>query len=77
MLPFLPRRSLLHLASKLLLLDSHNVLARHDHQSQVSVEQVHLERRGVRSGGSGGFGSLGGGRLAVLVGVLEDNIAVL
>lgn len=54
------------------------MLARHDDKSQIAVYQVHFY--GILSS-SFAFGSclcaLYGRRLAVFVGVLEDNVAVL
>lgn len=68
----------LHLAGEVLLLNLDNVFARHNHQPQVAVDEVHLHERlaGCFALGSG-LGALCGRGLAVFVGVLEDEVAVL
>lgn len=69
---------LLQLTSKFFLLNLDNMFAWHNHQSQIAMDQVHLDRAfpsGFALGG--GLGALCGGGLAVFVGVLEDNVAVL
>lgn len=68
----------LQLTGKILLFDFDNMFARYDNKSEVAVDQLHLDRRL-----SGGF-TLGGGLcalrsrgLAIFVGILEDNVAIL
>lgn len=54
------------------------MFARYDDQSEVTVDQLHLDRR--LSGGltlGGGLCALRGRGLAVFVGILEDNVAIL
>lgn len=60
---------LLHLASEIFLLDARNVFPRNDNQAEVAVGQLHLDGGSICAGGGCCFGSLFGGRLAVLVGV--------
>lgn len=69
--PINPTTSSLQLTGKILLLDFDNMFARYDNESEVTVDQLHLDRR--LSGGftlSGGLCALRGGGLTIFVGVL-------
>ena len=68
---------LLHLAGKLLYLDFDNMLPRYDNQTEISRGHIDLDCGSRQGGRRCLLSQLLSGGMAVLVGVLEDDVAFL